>query len=243
MAWAPLLSFWPFCSGVIPSPTPSLSLRAWLQLPTGSCHSLLLPTASCCPKTNGGPCAASLGTSGSWGWSNFPGSPLPPLARGISAECGLDTLFLCLSQLWGPARQLLAVVVAARVAMSRWDSFPCLCKRQQVLSLWGRWQPRGGEGGWWECAKPPAAPRRLWDVSQWPWAQCGSCTPTRCLCGTWRSSSSALPVGGCGNPAGGVSPTHPSLKNTLYTAESSSPRQGFEPQVPPLKVVAVLAQG
>lgn len=72
-------------------------------------------------------------------------------------------------------------------------------------------------------------PCRLWDVSQRPQARRGSCTPTRCLCGTWRSSSSALPVGGCGNPAVGVSPMHPSLTNTLCAAESSSPRQGFEP--------------
>lgn len=93
----------------------------------------------------------------------------------------------------------------------------------------GQRRPCGGEGGWWECAKPPAAPCRLWDVSQRLRARCGSCTPTRCLCSTWKSSSSALPVGGCGSPPGGVSPMHPSLKKTLYAAESSSPRQGFEP--------------
>lgn len=97
-----------------------------------------------------------------------------------------------------------------------------------VFSLGDSGGPVMGRMAPWECAKPPAAPCWLWDVSQQPRARRGSCTPTRCLCGTWRSSSSALPVGRCGNPAGGVSPTHPPLKNTLYAADSSKPRQGFE---------------
>lgn len=113
------------------------------------------------------------------------------------------------------------------MAVPRWDTFPCL--RKPTASVFSLGENSGGESHWWECAKPPAAPCRPWVISQWPQAQRGSCTPTRCLCGTWRSSSSALPVGGCGNPAGGVSPTHPSLKNTLCAAESSSSSQGFEP--------------
>lgn len=106
--------------------------------------------------------------------------------------------------------------------MSRWDSFPRLRKpAPSGFSL--------GENGGPMVQSHQHPPCQPWDVCQRPLAQCGSCTPTRCLWGTWRSSSSALPVGGCGNPAGGASPTHPSLKNTLYAAESSSPRQGFEP--------------
>lgn len=86
------------------------------------------------------------------------------------------------------------------------------------------WRLAGG--GVQSHQQPPCRP---WDVSQRPRARRGSCTPTRCLCGTWRSCGSALPVGGCGNHAGGASPTHPSLKNTIYAAECSSPRRGFEP--------------
>lgn len=101
-----------------------------------------------------------------------------------------------------------------------------------------RW-PRGGEGRWWECAKPPTVPCWLWDVSQWPRARCGSCTPTRCLCGTWRSSSSSgLPVGGCGNPAG-----TPLSKTPSTLQRAPHPGRGLNPQALPLKVVAMLEQG
>lgn len=214
-----------------------------MHLPTGSCHPPLLPTASCCPKSSSGPCAASLGTSGSWGWSHFPGSPLPPLARGIFAECGLDTLFLCLSQLWGPARQPLAVVVAARVAMSRWDSFPCLRKRQRVFSLWGT-----TAAPWW---------------GEWLVGVCKA-TGSPVGCGTFLSGprlsvAPAHPRGACVARGGAAArpclweavaiPLRGSAPCTLLSKTPSMlqraphPGKGLNPRVPPLKVVAVLEQG
>lgn len=86
-------------------------------------------------------------------------------------------------------------------------------------------------------------PCRLWDVSERPQARRGSCTPTRCLCGTWRSSSSALPVEGCGNPAGGSAPCTPLSQTPSIQQRAPHPGKGLNPRVPPLKVVAVLEQG
>lgn len=132
------------------------------------------------------------------------------------------------------------MVVAPRAAVSWWDSFPCLHKpTASVFSLGENCGPVVGRVAGWECAKPPAAPFWLWDISQWPRVWCGSCTPTRCLCGTWRSSSSsALPVGGCGNPA-----DTPLSKTPSTLQRAPHPGKGLNPQVLPLKVVATLEQG
>lgn len=89
-----------------------------------------------------------------------------------------------------------------------------------------RW-PRAGESHWWECAKPPAASCRLWDISQRPRARRGSCTPTRCLCGTWRSSSSALPVAA---PLGGPVPCTPLSKTPSTLQGAPHPGKGLNPQ-------------
>lgn len=142
----PLLSFWPFCSGVIPS-TPSLSLRARLQLPTGSCHPPLLPTASCCPKSSSGPCAASLRTSGSWGWSIFLGALSHHWPEGSLLSAALvPSSFACPSSgdLHGSRWQ--------RRWLPGWQcpggtASPASASGSKCLLFGGQRRPRGGEGG------------------------------------------------------------------------------------------------
>lgn len=133
--------------------------------------------------------------------------------------------FLCLSQLWGPARQPLAVVVAAGVAMSRWDSFPCLRKPTASVFLWGRMVAPWWGGSLVGVCKATSSP--LLAVG------CFSVAPGS----VWLLHTHEVPVWDVEEqqqlgPACGrlwQSRCHPSLKNTLYTAESSSPWQGFEP--------------
>lgn len=199
----------------------------------GSCRSPLLPTVSCCPQISSGPCDASLGISGSWGWSHFPES-FPTIVRersSLSEALPLSSfaLFLCLSQLWGPARQWWRCQ-GGSVPVGQLP-LPPQPKDSKCLLFGGERWPRGGEGCWWECAKPPAAPCQLWNVSQRPRARRGSRTPTRCPCGTWRSSSSsALPVGGCGNPAG-----TPLSKTLSMLQRAPHPGKGLNPQGLPSK--------
>lgn len=128
--------------------------------------------------------------------------------------------------------------------MSRWDSFPRLRKPTASGFSLGEnggsmvWRLAGG--GVQSHQQPPCRP---WDVSQRPRARRGSCTPTRCLCGTWRSCGSALPVGGCGNHAGGPAPRTPLSKTPSTLQSAPHPGGGLNPPVPPCKAVVVLEQG
>lgn len=130
------------------------------------------------------------------------------------------------------------------MAVSRWDSFPRLRKPSASGFTLGEnggpmvW--RLADGSVQSHQQPPCRP---WDVSQRPRARRGSCTPTRCLCGTWRSSGSALPVGRCGSPAGRPAPRTPLSKTPSALQRAPHPGRGLNPQVPPCKAVAVLEQG
>lgn len=222
-----MLSFWPFCSGVVPSPSPCLSLRARLHKGSLLPHCFLLPSK-----------AAVVLVVPRWGWSHFPGRRLPPSAGGIVAERSLVTLFLCLSQLWGPARQPLAVVVAARAAVSRWDSFLSLHKpTASGFSL-------GENGG-------PVVGRVAGGSvqgHQQPHAGCGTF-----LSGPGLDVAPAHPRGACVAHGGAAArpclweavaaPRTPLSKTPSVLQRAPHPGEGLNPQVPPCKAVATLEQG
>lgn len=135
----PLLSFWPFCSGVLPSPTPSLSLRARLQLPKGSCHPPPFPTASCCPQKQQWSLWCLAGDFRELGMDSFPWEPSPTIGqrdRCCVRPChplplpvpALGTSTAAASS--GGACQGGSVPVGQLP--------PASASRQQVASLWGR---------------------------------------------------------------------------------------------------------
>lgn len=134
-----MLSFWPFCSGVLPSPTPSLSLRARLQLPKGSCHPPLLPTASCCPQKQQWSLWCLAGDFRELGMDSFPWEPSPTI--GQTDRC-------CVRPCHPPS---FACPSSGDQHGSRWQwwclpgrqcpggtASPASASRQQVASLWGR---------------------------------------------------------------------------------------------------------
>lgn len=149
--------------------------------------------------------------------------------------------FLCLSQLWGPARQPLAVVVAARLAVSLWDSFRCLHKpTASVLSV--------GEN------RGPVVVGRVAGGSvqshQKPRAGCGMF-----LSGPGLGVAPAHPRGACVG-CGGAAAARPCLweavaillapplsKTPSMLQRAPHPSKSLNPQVLPLKVVATLEQG
>lgn len=112
---------------------------SYLLLPR--CHSgpgcsypRALTTRLCSPLLPAAPKAAAVPVLPRWGLQGagdgviFLGAISHHWPEGSLLSEVFDTLFICVSQFWGRARPPLAVVVAARVAMSRWDSFPCLRK-------------------------------------------------------------------------------------------------------------------
>lgn len=211
-AWVPSWGFCPFSSSFVPSLPPPPSPRARLQLPRGSCHLPLPPTAFFCPPKAAAVPAVPHRGFGVLGTGSFPRDPSPPpLTGGVSAERGLVTLFPCLSHL-GPSSE------------------------DQLGSRW-RWLP-GGQGGNAPAGRPPSPPLadnkrlrsrgkggpmagraargagsrqqppcRLRDAPHQP--RGSSRAPTRRLCGTWKGGSSALTVRGCGNPTAGSQPHAP----------------------------------
>lgn len=153
-----MLSFWPFCSGVLPSPTPSLSLRARLQLPKGSCHPPPLPTASCCPQKQQWSLSCLAGDFRELGMDSFPWEPSPTISqrdRCCVRPCHPLPL---------PVPALgTSTAAAGSGGACQGGSVPVgqLPPPPQAVSKWlhfgrERW-PHGVEARWWECAKPPAA--------------------------------------------------------------------------------------
>lgn len=214
----PLLSFWPFCSGVIPS-TPSLSLRARLQLPTGSCHPPLLPTDPAAPKA----------------------AAVPVLPRWGLQGAGDGVIFLgALSHHWPEGSLLSAALVPSSFAClssgdlhgSRWQRWwlpgwqcpggtasPASASGSKCLLFGGQRRPRGGEGGLVGSVQSHRQPHvgcgtflsgpGLGVAPAHPRGACvarGGAAARPCL---WEAVATLL---------GGSAPRTPPLKNILYAA-------------------------
>lgn len=225
-----MLSFWPFCSGVLPSPTPSLSLRARLQLPKGSCHPPPFPTASCCPQKQQWSLWCLAGDFRELGMDSFPWEPSPtigqrdrccvrpchPLPLPIPA-LGTSTAAAGSGGACQGGSVLVGQLPPPPQAVSKW------------LHFGGERWPHGVEARWWECAKPPAASMSA--VGRFSAAPGPAWLLHTHEVPVWHVEEQRLGPA-CGRlwqPCWEASPTHPSLKNTLCAAESSSPRQGVEP--------------